>query len=221
MKKKNPRCRKMTNQFSPKGGFSLLEKQHNYVSQWSKIPSIDKGSLDFRKSVEAVTTRDKPRSSKLNDKIFSSQEWTLLVGSMPIYDSNQQSIRVSKENSERQKMKKVFIKGEFPKEIKRNNYEKMINDINQNFVLDWQKIKELENKDIDISLSFESDPESSDLEMIYTIYVMDLNKNDVEIVWNKLRKLFNGIIDNMKHSQPRYRRKVEKLEQLAVIHIEW
>jgi hypothetical protein len=211
----------MINQFSPNGGFSLLEKQHNYVSQWSNDPSIDKGSLDFRKSVEAVTTRDKPRSSKLNDKIFSSQEWTLLVGSMPIYDSNQQSIRVSKEINERQKMKKVFINGEFPKEIKRNNYEKIINDINQNFVLDWQKINELEDKDIDISLSFESDPESSDLEMIYTIYVMDLNKNDVEIVWNKLRKLFNGIIDNMKHSQPRYRRKVEKLERLAVIHIEW
>ena len=211
----------MTTKFSPNWSFSLPEIQYNYVSQWQSDTSIDKGSLDFQKNVETVTTRDKTSISILSDNFFSSQELTLLAGPMSIYDSNQQSVRVSKEISERQKPKKVFIKGEIPKEIKRNNYEKIINDINQNFVLNWQKIKELEDKDIDIYLSFESDPESSDLEMIYTIYVMDLNKNDVGIVWNKLRKLFNGIIDNMKHSQPRYRKKVEKLERLAVIHIEW
>ncbi len=211
----------MTTKFSPNWSFSLPEIQYNYVSQWQRDTSIDKGSLDFQKNVETVTTRDKTSISILSDNFFYSQELTLLAGPMSIYDSNQQSVRVSKEISERQKPKKVFIKGEIPKEIKRNNYEKIINDINQNFVLNWQKIKELEDKDIDIYLSFESDPESSDLEMIYTIYVMDLNKNDVGIVWNKLRKLFNGIIDNMKHSQPRYRKKVEKLERLAVIHIEW
>ena len=70
-------------------------------------------------------------------------------------------------------------------------------------------------------MSFESDPETSDLEMIYTIYVMALNKSEVEIVWNKLRKLLNQVIDNIKHNQPRYRRKIENLEKLAVIHIEW
>jgi len=117
--------------------------------------------------------------------------------------------------------KKVSIRGELPKEIKGRNYGKIIEKINQNLVSEWQNIKELEDKEIDVNLSFESDPGSSALEMIYTVYVMGLDKIYVEIVWNKLRKLFNGIINDLKHSQPGYRKKIEEMERLAVIHIEW
>ena len=211
----------MTNQFSPSGDFSLQEKQYKYAPRLSTGTTRCIELLDFPKGVEDLTNRDKLKRSKLNDMFFSTQELALLTGPMSIYDSNQQSIKVSKEIGELQKTKKVFIKGEFPKEIKRNNYEKAINEINEKFVLNWPKIKELKNKDIDVNLSFDSDPETSDLEMIYTIYVMDLNKTEVEIVWNKLRKLFNEIIDNIKHNQPKYRKKLEDLENLAVIHIEW
>lgn len=199
----------------------MLGKQHNYVSQSMKIAPLVNGSIDLHKNVELVKTQDDSGGKELNYKFFSNQNWVLLDGLFPIYAHNQQSLKESNEINVQKETKKVFIKGEFPKEIKRNNYEKAINEINEKFVLNWPKIKELKNKDIDVNLSFDSDPETSDLEMIYTIYVMDLNKTEVEIVWNKLRKLFNEIIDNIKHNQPKYRKKLEDLENLAVIHIEW
>ena len=211
----------MINQFSTNGGFILPENQYNYVSQLSMNTSIGMKMLNFTKKVKDVTKRDNSKSIKINDEIYSNQESELLIDPTITFAGNQQSIKMLKEVNDLKMTKKVSIRGELPKEIKRRNYEKIIEKINQNFVSDWQDIKELEGKDIDVNLSFESDPESSALEMIYTIYVMDLDKNDVEIVWNKLRKLFNRIINNLKHSQPRYRKKIEEMERLAVIHIEW
>ena len=199
----------------------MLGKQNYYTSQWANVPSIVNGSIDLHKTVELVSTNDNSSANELIHKIFSSQNRVLFEDTLPIDAYNQQPLKESKEFNDLRKVKKVFIKGEFPKPIKRNIYEKVINEINKQFVINWQKIKELEDKDIDVNLSFESDPETSDLEMIYTIYVMDLNKSEVEIVWNKLRKLLNQVIDNIKHNQPRYRRKIENLEKLAVIHIEW
>jgi hypothetical protein len=211
----------MINQFSTNGGFILPENQYNYVSQLSMNTSIGMKMLNFPKKVKDVTKRDNSKSIKINDEIYSNQESELLIDPTITFAGNQQSVKMLKEVNDLKMTKKVSIRGELPKEIKRRNYEKIIEKINQNFVSDWQNIKELEGKDIDVNLSFESDPESSALEMIYTIYVMDLDKNDVEIVWNKLRKLFNRIINNLKHSQPRYRKKIEEMERLAVIHIEW
>jgi hypothetical protein len=199
----------------------MLGKQHNYASQRENVPSIVNGSIDLHKTVNLVTTHDSSSEKELNYKIFSSQNWVSFEYARSIYANNQQGLKESKEINDQKKTKKVFIKGEFPREIKRKNYGKVINEINKQFVEKWQKIKELEDKDIDVNLSFESDPETSDLEMTYTIYVMDLNKSDVEIVWNKLRKLLNEVFDNIKHNLRRYRSKVENLEKLAVIHIEW
>jgi len=205
----------MINQFSTNGGFILPENQYNYVSQLPMIIST------ANQKVKDVTKRDNSKSIKINDEIYSNQESELLIDPTITFAGNPQSVKMSKEVNDLKMTKEVSIRGELPKEIKRRNYEKIIEKINQNFVSDWQNIKELEGKDIDVNLSFESDPESSAPEMIYTIYVMDLDKNDVEIVWNKLRKLFNRIINNLKHSQPRYRKKIEEMERLAVIHIEW
>jgi hypothetical protein len=199
----------------------MIGRQYDYVNQLTNTLNIVNESIDLPKSVELVTALDNRFTDELNYKTLSNQNWELFGGSLPIYASDQQSLNEPKAINDRKKTKTVFIKGEFPKEIRRNNYEKVINDINQNFVSEWQNIKELIDKDIDVTLSFEGDPESSDFEMTYTIYVMDLHKNDVEIVWNKLRKLFNEVINNIKHNQPRYRRKLENLEKLAVIHIEW
>lgn len=199
----------------------MLGKQNYHTSQWANVPSIVNGSIDLHKTVELVSTHDNSSANEFIHKIFSSQNRVLFEDTLPIDAYNQQPLKESKEFNDLRKVKKVFIKGEFPKAIKRNIYEKVINEINKQFVINWQKIKELEDKDIDVNLSFESDPETSDLEMIYTIYVMALNKSEVEIVWNKLRKLLNQVIDNIKHNQPRYRRKIENLEKLAVIHIEW
>ena len=210
----------MTNQFLPNGGFLLPEKPYNYVSQWPKDITIDKESFDFYQSVEVIQKHDKRKRHELN-RFFSNQELVLLANPMVTYAGNQQSIRMSKEVNSLKTTKKVFINGELPREIKRQNYEKIIEKINQKFALNWQNIEELNGKDIDLNLSFEIDPESSDLEMIYTIYVMDFDKSKIEIVWSELRKLFNEIINTLKRSQPRYRKKVEDLERLAVIHIEW
>ena len=222
--KRPKRGRKKTiNQISLNGNSSLNMKEHNYGHHRRGLPNGDSKTFNSVEPIEEIMRRglDKPSQVKLDKKALSITELASSGSSFAYFTGNLHPVNISKRKSDLQETKEVFMRGNIPKEIKRHNYEKIINEINQNFVLDWQKIKELENKDIDINLSFESDPESSNLEMIYTIYVMDLNKNDVEIVWNKLRKLFNGVINNMKHTQPRYRKKVEKLERLAVIHIEW
>lgn len=211
----------MFNSFSPLFGSSMRDKQHDFVSSTNSNTSTYGDPLDFNKSAGSITMYNNSRRSKLNDRTYSNQELTLMEAPIITYDSNQQSNVAATDNGEYQKMKKVFVKGEIPKEIRKNNYGKIINYINQRFVMEWRKIEELENKDIDISLSFESDPESSDLEMIYNLFVMDLKEEEIEIVWKKLRKLLNRIIDNMKRSQPKYRKKAEKLEKLIAIHIEW
>lgn len=199
----------------------MLKNQYSYAYQWAKEASQNLEFLNSYRNVEPVTTYDKQVDIVLNENISFNQEVELLTSSIITLNNRQPSTEPTKGISEKQKTKKVFIDGEIPKEIKRKNYDKLINEINQNFASDWQKIKELEYKDIDIRLSFERDPESSNIEAIYTIYVMDLNMNDIEIIWSRLRKLLDQNIDRMKHNQPRYRRKIEKFEQIAVIHIEW
>lgn len=213
----------MISQISLNGNSSLNMKEHNYGHQRRGLPNGDSKIFNSVESMEEIMRRglDKLSQVKLDKKALSIIEWASSGSSFVYSTGNLHSVNVSKSKSDLQETKEVFIRGNIPKEIKRHNYEKIIDKINQEFLLKWKDIKDLKGRDIDINLSFETDPENSDVEMVYTIYVMDLDKNEIETVWNELRKLFNQITSTLKHNLPRYRKKVENLEQMAIIHIEW
>ena len=198
-------------------------KEYNYEYPSEVVPGWDSKISNSVEAEEEIIRRrfDKPSQVKLDKKALSIPGLVSSSGSFVNFTGNIHPVNISEIKSDSQGTKKVFMRGNIPKEIKRQNYEKIIDRINQAFLLKWQDITELKDKDIDINLTFETDPESSDAEVVYTIYVSDLDTNEIETVWNELRKLFNQITNTLKHNLPRYRKKVENLEQMAVIHIEW
>lgn len=198
-------------------------KEYNYEYPSEVVPGWDSKISNSVEAEEEIIRRrfDKPSQVKLDKKALSIPGLVSSSGSFVNFTSNIHPVNIPEIKSDSQGTKKVFMRGNIPKEIKRQNYEKIIDRINQAFLLKWQDITELKDKDIDINLTFETDPESSDAEVVYTIYVSDLDTNEIETVWNELRKLFNQITNTLKHNLPRYRKKVENLEQMAVIHIEW
>ena len=198
-------------------------KEYNYEYPSEVVPGWDSKISNSVEAEEEIIRRrfDKPSQVKLDKKALSIPGLVSSSGSFVNFTGNIHPVNIPEIKSDSQGTKKVFMRGNIPKEIKRQNYEKIIDRINQAFLLKWQDITELKDKDIDINLTFETDPESSDAEVVYTIYVSDLDTNEIETVWNELRKLFNQITNTLKHNLPRYRNKVENLEQMAVIHIEW
>jgi hypothetical protein len=223
MKKQKKGGRRTINQISLSGNSPSSMKEYNYEYPSEVVPGWDSKISNSVEAEEEIIRRrfDKPSQVKLDKKALSIPGLVSSSGSFVNFTGNIHPVNISEIKSDSQGTKKVFMRGNIPKEIKRQNYEKIIDRINQAFLLKWQDITELKDKDIDINLTFETDPESSDAEVVYTIYVSDLDTNEIETVWNELRKLFNQITNTLKHNLPRYRKKVENLEQMAVIHIEW
>lgn len=85
----------------------------------------------------------------------------------------------------------------------------------------WVSIDELKSKDVDIHIYFENYPDETTSEIIYRIFIMDLTKNELELIWLKLRVLFDRITDRMKRAYPKYRKTIERFSELVSINVEW
>lgn len=119
------------------------------------------------------------------------------------------------------KKKVTFLESKLPKEIKKLNMKNLIYLFNQEIENKWRTVGSLQDKDIDIVVSFENEEDSSEFEMIYTFFVMNLNENEIEFVWRDLRKFIDQILEGMKRDYPMYRKKIEIIADFVAIHIDW
>ena len=97
----------------------------------------------------------------------------------------------------------------------------MIDLINKRILVEWNKIKDIDTRNIDVSQYFKSDPDEKEFDLVYSVFVFALEVDDLKTVWSALRTVADETLNKLKREYPKFRKKIEVLEKHLVIHIEW
>jgi|ACXJ01.1.fsa_nt_gi hypothetical protein len=117
--------------------------------------------------------------------------------------------------------REVALIGQFPKPFKKESLVKLIYSMNQQLVSYWKKSLSPDHFDIDVQLQFKKDPEDLKLEVIYTVYIPDLKKEEIKKVWYDLRKSFDKLIDKTRTENRKLRKEIENYAKVVYIQLDW
>lgn len=123
----------------------------------------------------------------------------------------------------KQKIKenKVHFDEYYPTGFKNKATKDVIMDINNELAHLWKQNLGVDAFDIDIKLEFQKDPEERYYNATYTVFIPNLNSQDIPIVWDKLRTIFNEVMESSKRKFRRYRKIIEKLSEISFIQLDW
>ena len=153
-----------------------------------------------------------------NSTHFSSFKTSTLINDFNVSVYNSTNLIDKKEHS---KERDIEFDGYLPKGWNNNASKYVLKHINDDLIKVWRSNTGIDAFDIDIKLEFHKDPEEGEYKVIYTVYVPNLTKKDIPIVWNNLRKLFNNTIKKNKSTHRKYRSLIEKLSEISYIQLDW
>ena len=108
-----------------------------------------------------------------------------------------------------------------PRKLDNKTLRVILRSINDDIARIWRSKKPEYAFDIDIKMEFQRNLEDECYEIVYTVFVPNLNKEDIPIVWNDLRKSYNNTIERKKRNLKKYREYLKKLSDMTYIQLDW
>ncbi len=189
-------------------------KMDNTIKElYNKFESLNFSSYPFDEivqncSVSIVEDSNKSsffKTSPLNVSRFES-------GSSFSVDNKSERLHI--------KERDIEYDGYLPGKLSNSATKFILNRINEDLVKEWRLNIGVDVFDIDVKLKFRKDIEEGGNEAIYTVYVPNLTKENIPLVWNNLRKFYNKVIENNKNKYRKYRNEIEKLHKISYIQLD-
>ena len=116
--------------------------------------------------------------------------------------------------------RQISIDEKFPDELNTSEYRIIVKSIAKSFAYYLHNITDI-FKNADISMDFEHPLYEREPKIIFTVYVENIKKEDIEDAWKKLRNILDGLFYTMEKMNPEDRKKLKKMYDMCFVHLEW
>lgn len=114
----------------------------------------------------------------------------------------------------------ITIEDRFPDELNTEEYRVIVKSIANSFAYYLHNRTDV-FKNANVSMNFEQPLYSREPEIIFTVYVENLKKENIRETWKELRNILDGLFYTMDKMNPEDREKLKKIYDMCFIHLEW